>query len=296
MYDFETMQVHSGLDDLANNESTDVFRQTLPPSHVLVEILPIDILSHDIDMGFALERLLILDDLRMRYDLHYLTLIIQNSDSLVRQFLRTDVLQRKRFTCLLRSTSVNNRKLSCPYHLVRVVQVMQRVPLIHLIALQITQLFRLTLKVKHTSLIILITMIHLNTEPVLVLHSVHRQSLKIDGLERRTPFAVGSSDDQNSIDQHHVDFPHLALQLHRSRERPLHLRKIVRFPIVVTPNIDMKTSVVMFEEFIVRLNPLRKLFICESISQKEYIPVFTSILYDAYIFLVNSFTNVIMLQ
>lgn len=87
------MQIDGGLDDLANDEGRDILRQSLPPLHVLVQIITVDILSDYVDVRLAADGLLVLDDLRMRDDLHDLALIIESSDGLTRQFLSADVLE-----------------------------------------------------------------------------------------------------------------------------------------------------------------------------------------------------------
>ena len=87
------MQIDGGLDDLANDEGRDVLRQSLPPLHVLVQIVAVYILGNYIDVRLAADGLLVLDDLRMRDDLHDLALIVKGSDGLTRQFFSADVLE-----------------------------------------------------------------------------------------------------------------------------------------------------------------------------------------------------------
>ena len=93
MDDLKGMQIDGGLDDLANDEGRDILRQPLPPLHVLVQIIAVDILGNYIDVRLAADGLLVLDYLRMRNDLHDLALIVKSSDGLTCQFLSADVLE-----------------------------------------------------------------------------------------------------------------------------------------------------------------------------------------------------------
>lgn len=76
------MKIDSRLYNLSNDECRDILRQSLPPLHVLIQIITINILSNDVDMCLAADGLLVFDDLRMRDNLHYLALVIKSSDGL----------------------------------------------------------------------------------------------------------------------------------------------------------------------------------------------------------------------
>lgn len=82
MNNLQRMQIDSRLNDLPNNERRDVLRQSLPPLHVLIQIITVDILRNDVDMSLAADSLLVFDDLRVRDNLHDFTLIIKGSDGL----------------------------------------------------------------------------------------------------------------------------------------------------------------------------------------------------------------------
>lgn len=92
MDDLDGMQVNGGLDNFANNEGRNILRESLPPLDVLIEIISVDILSYDIDMGLAADSLLVFYYLRVRNNLHYFTLIVQSCNCLSIQLLSTDVL------------------------------------------------------------------------------------------------------------------------------------------------------------------------------------------------------------
>lgn len=87
------MQIDSGLNDLPNDKRRDVLRQPLPPLHVLIQIITVDILSNDVDMRLTADGLLVFDDLRMRDDLHDFTLVVESSDCLACEFLCADVFE-----------------------------------------------------------------------------------------------------------------------------------------------------------------------------------------------------------
>ena len=76
------MQIYSRLYNLPNDECRDILRQSLPPLHVLIQIITVNILSNDVDMCLAADGLLVFDDLRMRNNLHDLALIVKGSDGL----------------------------------------------------------------------------------------------------------------------------------------------------------------------------------------------------------------------
>lgn len=87
------MQVDCGLYDLADDESGDVLRESLPLPHVIIQIVAVDILRDDVDMRLAADGLLVLHYLRMGDDLHDFALVVQCGDCLLSQFLCADVFQ-----------------------------------------------------------------------------------------------------------------------------------------------------------------------------------------------------------
>ena len=65
MYDLKRVQVDSRLDDLADDEGSDVLRQVLLLFDKLVQVLPFDVLSDDVDMRLASNSFLIAHYFRM---------------------------------------------------------------------------------------------------------------------------------------------------------------------------------------------------------------------------------------
>lgn len=87
MNNFQPMQINGSLYNFPNNKCTNILRQSLPLPDILIKILPIYILSNNIDMRFTSNSIFIFYNLRMRYYLHYFTLVIKSSNSLGCQLL-----------------------------------------------------------------------------------------------------------------------------------------------------------------------------------------------------------------
>jgi hypothetical protein len=59
------MKIDSSLNNFPYNKSRDVLRKSLPLPNILIQVITIDILSNNVDMGLTSDSLLIFDDLRM---------------------------------------------------------------------------------------------------------------------------------------------------------------------------------------------------------------------------------------
>jgi hypothetical protein len=70
------MQIDGSLYDLSNDKCWNILRQPLSLPDVLIQIFAVNVLSNDVDMGLASNCFLVFNDLRMRYYLHDLALII----------------------------------------------------------------------------------------------------------------------------------------------------------------------------------------------------------------------------
>jgi len=114
-------------------------------------------------------------------------------------------------------------------------------------------------------LIIFVAVVEFNTKPVLVMHFIHSEALKVDHLKRRPPLFVGRCYNQHIINQHDVNLPDLPLQHHLTRECAFYLALVVGLVIIIAPNVNMKAGVVVFKQFFMRIDPLRKLLVRKSI-------------------------------
>lgn len=103
-------------------------------------------------------------------------------------------------------------------------------------------------------------------------------------------------DDKNVLYKHSVDFACILCLSHGYCELLLYFGEIIGLSIGIAPDVDMKASIVAFEEFAMRTDPTIELFIGEAEWMGVYMPVLMSMLKLVYILRANYFTRVIMLQ
>jgi hypothetical protein len=203
--DLQRVQVKRGLNHLADDEGRNVLREAFPALDVLVKVVAVDILSDDVDVRLAADGLLVLDDLRVGDDLHDFALVVEGGDGLRGQLLSADVLQRERPPRLLRSAPVDDRELASPDHLVRTVEVVQRVALVESEALQVAVGLRLGLEVEDELGVVLVPVADLDAATVAVPHLLHLQPLQAHHPHWVPPLLVGVGQDQHVLHQHAVD-------------------------------------------------------------------------------------------
>lgn len=108
MDDFKRVQVYCCLDDLANDEGSNVLRKVLFFSNKLIQVFALDVLSDDVDMCLASDGLLVAHYFRMRDDLHDLALVVQHGNCLTGQLVSANVLQCIGFSCLFISAAIHD--------------------------------------------------------------------------------------------------------------------------------------------------------------------------------------------
>lgn len=75
MNNIQLMQKHNSLHNIPNNKRTLKLIQKIPLPHILIQILPINILRDNVLMRFGMQGVDVLDHLVMVYYFHYLTLV-----------------------------------------------------------------------------------------------------------------------------------------------------------------------------------------------------------------------------